>query len=83
MYRLHGFALSHWAHCPQMTKANVGSLLVFDPEKLKLTDGPIKDAEGDAVRGIITERGAQRGIGALKGLLAGKRFEHALCSRGQ
>ena len=44
-----------------MTRANVGSLLVFDPEKLDLTPpqaDKLKEASGDAVVGIITERGA-------------------------
>ncbi len=39
-----------------MTKGNVGSLLVFDPEKITI-DQPIKEASGDAVVGIVTERG--------------------------
>lgn len=37
----------------QMTKGNVGSLLVFDPSKIS-DDGK---ASEDAVLGIITERG--------------------------
>ena len=40
----------------QMTKGNVGSLLVFDPEKITI-DEPVKEASGDAVVGIVTERG--------------------------
>lgn len=52
-------ALSRLIPCPQMTRGNVGSLLVFDPEKLKPTDHPIREAEGDAVMGIVTERGTQ------------------------
>ena len=40
----------------QMTKGNVGSLLVFDPSKIQI-DQPIKEASGDAVVGIVTERG--------------------------
>ena len=39
-----------------MTKGNVGSLLVFDPSKIQI-DQPIKEASGDAVVGIVTERG--------------------------
>jgi hypothetical protein len=39
-----------------MTKGNVGSLLVFDPEKITI-DEPVKEASGDAVVGIVTERG--------------------------
>ncbi|EIE24360.1 CBS-domain-containing protein [Coccomyxa subellipsoidea C-169] len=39
----------------KMTKGNVGSLLVFDPEKITI-DQPIKEASGDAVVGIVTER---------------------------
>jgi hypothetical protein len=44
-----------------MTKGNVGSLLVFDPEKITI-DQPIKEASGDAVVGIVTERGRQINI---------------------
>ena len=40
----------------QMTKGNVGSLLVFDPSKITI-DQPIKEASGEAVVGIVTERG--------------------------
>ena len=45
--------------CPlQMTKGNVGSLLVFDPEKISFEDqSAIKSATSDAVVGIVTERG--------------------------
>ena len=39
-----------------MTKGNVGSLLVFDPAKITI-DQPMKEAAGDAVVGIVTERG--------------------------
>ena len=39
-----------------MTKGNVGSLLVFDPSKITI-DQPIKEASGEAVVGIVTERG--------------------------
>jgi hypothetical protein len=39
-----------------MTKGNVGSLLVFDPAKITI-DAPMKEAAGDAVVGIVTERG--------------------------
>ncbi|CAK0771436.1 hypothetical protein CVIRNUC_003860 [Coccomyxa viridis] len=39
----------------KMTKGNVGSLLVFDPSKIQI-DQPIKEASGDAVVGIVTER---------------------------
>lgn len=45
-----------------MTKANVGSLLVFDPSKLRLESGESSDlrsASSEAVVGIVTERGAQ------------------------
>ena len=46
----------------QMTKAHVGSLLVFDPSKMELTpDGEKPDMEmtkREAVVGIVTERGA-------------------------
>ena len=44
----------------QMTHANVGSLLVFDPSKMHLVrtkDGHITNVSKDAVLGIITERG--------------------------
>ena len=42
----------------QMTKGNVGSLLVFDPEKISFEDqSAIKSATSDAVVGIVTERG--------------------------
>ena len=40
----------------QMTKGNVGSLLVFDPSKVDLAAEMTK-ASGDAVVGLITERG--------------------------
>ena len=40
----------------QMTKGNVGSLLVFDPSKITI-DQPVKEASGEAVVGIVTERG--------------------------
>ena len=40
-----------------MTKGNVGSLLVFDPSKVDLSSEMTK-ASGDAVVGLITERGA-------------------------
>ena len=44
----------------QMTKGNVGSLLVFDPSKLSLQSGDqLKSASSDAVAGIVTERGTQ------------------------
>ncbi|CAL5228051.1 g11116 [Coccomyxa viridis] len=39
----------------KMTKGNVGSLLVFDPSKITI-DQPIKEASGEAVVGIVTER---------------------------
>ena len=42
-----------------MTKGNVGSLLVFDPSKLDLSKGTaLHGASGEAVVGLITERGA-------------------------
>ena len=42
----------------QMTKGKVGSLLVFDPEKISFEDqSAIKSATSDAVVGIVTERG--------------------------
>ncbi len=34
----------------------MGSLLVFDPAKITI-DAPMKEAAGDAVVGIVTERG--------------------------
>lgn len=40
----------------QMTKANVGSLLVFDASKLHLNSSDVTPS-GDAVEGIVTERG--------------------------
>lgn len=40
----------------KMSKANVGSLLVFDPSKIDITEGRIQSASTDAVKGIITER---------------------------
>ena len=46
---------------PQMTRANVGSLLVFDPEKMHVEPSEadkLKSAAQDAVVGIVTERGA-------------------------
>ena len=45
----------------QMTKAHVGSLLVFDPSKMELTPDEKPDMEKtkrEAVVGIVTERGA-------------------------
>ena len=44
----------------QMTKGNVGSLLVFDPSKIDLAPteaSTMKSAHEDAVVGIVTERG--------------------------
>lgn len=42
----------------QMAKGNVGSLLVFDPEKIDFaSDDKVTSAAGDAVVGIVTERG--------------------------
>lgn len=43
----------------QMTEANAGSLLVFDPDKLRRKDneGRILLADKQAVVGIFTERG--------------------------
>ena len=44
-----------------MAKGNVGSLLVFDPAKIDFaTDDKVKSAAGDAVVGIITERGTSQ-----------------------
>jgi CBS domain-containing protein len=40
----------------KMTKANVGSLLVFDPSKLNPSQKELKSVSGDAVVGIVTER---------------------------
>ncbi len=41
-----------------MAKGNVGSLLVFDPAKIDFaSDDKVKSAAGDAVVGIVTERG--------------------------
>jgi len=41
----------------KMTKGKVGSLLVFDPEKISFEDqSAIKSATSDAVVGIVTER---------------------------
>lgn len=43
-----------------MAKGNVGSLLVFDPAKIDFgSDEKVKSAAGDAVVGIVTERGQQ------------------------
>jgi hypothetical protein len=45
----------------QMTKGNVGSLLVFDPSKLALEgnakDSRLHSASSEAVVGLVTERG--------------------------
>ena len=44
----------------QMTRGNVGSLLVFDPSKINLSPAEatsMKAAQEDAVVGIVTERG--------------------------
>lgn len=42
----------------QMAKGNVGSLLVFDPSKIDIaSEQQVKSAAGDAVVGIVTERG--------------------------
>ena len=46
----------------QMTKGNVGSLLVFDPSKITI-DQPVKEASGEAVVGIVTERGLPSRLG--------------------
>jgi hypothetical protein len=46
-----------------MTHANVGSLLVFDPAKIKAHpahDSKLPSAARDAVVGIFTERGERR-----------------------
>ena len=44
--------------CLQMAKGNVGSLLVFDPAKIDFaSNDKVKSAAGDAVVGIVTERG--------------------------
>jgi hypothetical protein len=41
-----------------MAKGNVGSLLVFDPSKIDFSsEEQVKSAAGDAVVGIVTERG--------------------------
>ncbi|KAA6427440.1 MAG: hypothetical protein FRX49_02103 [Trebouxia sp. A1-2] len=41
----------------EMAKGNVGSLLVFDPSKIKFaSEEQVKSAAGDAVVGIVTER---------------------------
>lgn len=41
-----------------MAKGNVGSLLVFDPAKIDFaSEEQVKSAAGDAVVGIVTERG--------------------------
>ena len=40
-----------------MTHANVGSLLVFDPSKVSVTDRQAAAQDKDAVVGIFTERG--------------------------
>ncbi len=42
---------------PQMTHANVGSLLVYDPSKVKVHERNSAAHDADAVVGIITERG--------------------------
>lgn len=49
---------------PQMTHANVGSLVVFDPSKVTVDKNASKviNANKDAVVGIMTERG-ERGWG--------------------
>ena len=43
-----------------MTKANAGSLLVFDASKLDLGSASEVTPPGDAVEGIVTERGRFR-----------------------
>ena len=46
----------------QMTKAHVGSLLVFDPSKMELSEDEKPDMDKtkrEAVVGIVTERGSQ------------------------
>ncbi len=45
-----------------MTKGNVGSLLVFDPSKVDLTAAEMTKASGDAVVGLITERGMRSSV---------------------
>ena len=41
----------------QMTRANAGSLLVFDASKIDLSSATDVTPSGDAVEGIVTERG--------------------------
>lgn len=41
----------------QMTHANVGSLLVYDPSKVKVHERNAKTQNKEAVVGIFTERG--------------------------
>jgi hypothetical protein len=43
-----------------MTHANVGSLLVFDPTKVKVHERNAASHSKDAVVGIITERGKEK-----------------------
>lgn len=40
-----------------MTRANAGSLLVFDASKIDLSSATDVTPSGDAVEGIVTERG--------------------------
>lgn len=43
-----------------MTKANAGSLLVFDASKIDVSSATDVTPSGDAVEGIVTERGDSR-----------------------
>lgn len=50
----------------QMTKGNVGSLLVFDPSKFTFegSEDNLKVASKEAVAGLVTERGGLLHMGA-------------------
>jgi len=54
-----------------MAQGNVGSLLVFDPAKAAARAGAGGAAPGDAVVGIITERGEQWHLGECRAAAAG------------
>ena len=59
-----------------MAKANVGSLLVFDPATMGV-EGPLP---ADAVVGIVTERGELRGEGCERdGQKIGARGAEGVC----
>lgn len=63
--------------CIQMAKGNVGSLLVFDPSKIDFAnEEQVKSAAGDAVVGIVTERGLTENV-AITSVVQSDNSTHA------